>query len=371
MRAGSRLAADAFAEIRREMELAHCKWDAQIGDVTTLADFPILLGAAEWAELVESAEQLTAETLAVERELFRRPELWAELALPRRLRRLFSGARMPTPAAARVMRFDFHRTPEGWRVSEVNSDVPGGYTEATSFTGLVARHFGKAKTCGDPTAAVVRSVAATVGARGRVALVTAAGHMEDHQVVAYLAKALTACGCRAEVVSINQLARCDPDAIVRFYQAEWLAEIRGTAQLFVDGEVPVVNPGTAALTESKRLPLVWDRLATAVPTWRRLLPETRPLGLRLPPGWLAKDAYCNTGDTVSAKPGLRLRRGAWIAQRRFENVPVEVDDALFDACIGVYTVDGKAAGAYGRVVPHGKFIDAFARDVAVLVEEAS
>ena len=190
IRAGPALAPAAFASIRREMELVHCKWDAHVGDVTTLAPFPLLLDAGEWSTLASAAESLTTETLAIERELFRRPSLWPTLGLPRRLRRLFRGARMPTPPAARVMRFDFHLTPEGWRVSEVNSDVPGGYTEATAFTQLVARAFGGAKTCGDPTAALVRSIVATVGAGGRVMLVNAPGHMEDHQVVAYLARRL-------------------------------------------------------------------------------------------------------------------------------------------------------------------------------------
>jgi len=43
LRAGAPLHASALAEIRRTMELSHCKWDAQVGDQTTLADFPLLL----------------------------------------------------------------------------------------------------------------------------------------------------------------------------------------------------------------------------------------------------------------------------------------------------------------------------------------
>ena len=107
----------------------------------------------------------------------------------------------------------------------------------------------------------------------------------------------------------------------------------------------------------------------ALPAWRRFLPETRALGWRLPRGFIAKSTYCNTGDDVSFRASWRARvqRGRWIAQRRFENVPVTVDDAELDACIGVYTVDGEAAGAYGRVVRHGTFVDAYARDAAVLV----
>ena len=38
-----------------------------------------------------------------------------------------AGGAEPTPAMARVVRFDFHPTSEGWKISEANADVPGGY----------------------------------------------------------------------------------------------------------------------------------------------------------------------------------------------------------------------------------------------------
>ena len=36
------------------------------------------------------------------------------------------------------MRFDFHFTRDGWRISEVNSDVPGGLNESSGFERLMA-----------------------------------------------------------------------------------------------------------------------------------------------------------------------------------------------------------------------------------------
>src|SRR5262245_57553556 len=140
------------------MELSHFKWDAQVGDVTALAPFPLLLGRSSWRELEDLAERLAAETLAAEQELLGRPALHARIALPRPLRQLFAHG-TPTPAAARVMRFDFHPTAEGWRLSEVNSDVPGGFTEATSFARLIATHVPGARPAGDPTRALVDAIA--------------------------------------------------------------------------------------------------------------------------------------------------------------------------------------------------------------------
>ena len=47
-----------------------------------------------------------------------------ELGLHAELARLFASPLPPSPAAARIMRFDFHPTTDGWRVSEVNGPEP-------------------------------------------------------------------------------------------------------------------------------------------------------------------------------------------------------------------------------------------------------
>ena len=400
IRTGPALERSVFRAIRRGMELSHCKWDGQVGDVLAMADFPLLISSSTWKELATLAERLSAETMAIEQELLGRPELFARLALPRPLRRLFADG-LPTPSAARVMRLDFHYTTEGWRVSEVNSDVPGGLTEATSFTSLVAAETAGASVAGDPTRALVDALVQTASDRGTVALTNAPGHMEDHQVVAYVAAALEARGLRACIVSPGQLrwrdgrARVETagasqavDAIYRFYQAEWLAMLAAPIEwrpFFTGGRTPVANPGLAALSESKRLPLVWDELRSPLTTWRRLLPETRALAdapWQDDDGWLIKSAFSNTGDTVSIRGAMskkawawrawsaRLRSSCWIAQRRFTIVPVVHDDEALLPCIGVYTVDGAAAGAYARLAS-GSIIDGYARDAALLVCEDS
>jgi Glutathionylspermidine synthase preATP-grasp len=379
-------------EIRRVMELRHFKWDAQVGDVSTLGPAPLLITSSAWRDLAGLAERLFGETLAIERELLERPALHANIALPRPLRRLFARG-TPTPAAVRVMRFDFHETAGGWRVSEVNSDVPGGFTEATNLSALIAEHVPGARPAGDPTRAIADAIARAAGDAATVALTNAPGHMEDHQVVANLAAALGRRGLAAHAVSLHQLSWSNGhaqfqsrsiDVIYRFYQAEWLARLPRALQwtrLFVDGQTKVINSGVAALSESKRVPLVWDELRTAVPTWRRLLPETRALAdapWRADDGWLIKSAYGNTGDTVCIRSAMtpkewtrrswaaRLRPGQWLAQRRFEIAPVHAASGPLFPCIGVYVVDGKPAGAYARVSP-GPVINFSAQDSALLI----
>lgn len=58
-----------------------------------------------------------------------------------------------------------------------------------------------------------------------------------------------------------------------------------------------------------------------------------------------------------------------MAQRRFEVLPLATPRGPMLPCIGVYTVDGVAAGAYGRVTEK-PFIDATAIDAAVLITES-
>src|SRR5256885_1703309 len=103
------LDAGRFAGVRRRLVLDHCKWDPQVGDVSTLARFALVLPADEWRRLSGLAERLAAEALAAEQELLRRPDLVRRLGLPAPLLRVLTAAdRPPTPAAARVVRFDFH-----------------------------------------------------------------------------------------------------------------------------------------------------------------------------------------------------------------------------------------------------------------------
>jgi hypothetical protein len=305
------------------MELDHFKWDAQVGDATALARFPLLVARSTWADLADLARRLAAELAEAERELLDRPELFTRLGLPRALARSLGEEEAVTGAAARVLRFDFHFTTEGWRISEVNSDVPGGFTEATNFGALMAEHTGLGHPPGDPTRRLAAAIARAAGPGGVVALLSAPFYVEDQQVVSHLCAHLRARGLAARLVAPHQLRWRDGrasvetaryqgpvDAIVRFYQAEWLARLRcraAWAPLFRGGRTPVANPGSAALGESKRLPLVFADLKAPMATWRKLLPETRApedAPFWRDEGWLVKPAYGNTGDDVSFRGAM-------------------------------------------------------------------
>jgi|GEM_PF-616791 len=496
IRAGRALDDEKYHALRRRAVLEGCKWDPQVGDTETLARFPLVIAEAEWRRLAAWAEELAAEAGAAEEEVAeRRPELIGRLGLPRALRRVLQGNEPWTPAAARMIRFDFHFTREGWRISEANSDVPGGYTEASFFTRLFAEqaaasgelvvrpnsedgperrgvesgiarpartfqpvvgersevvrsanvfgltpHSGHDRTratdsmsagpvrslraAGDPASAWVETIAAEADGPGPIGLLAAPGYMEDLQIMAYLAKLLAAQGRAAwigdpgQVVWENRLARCltrdraggaralanpirptgrigradnagDSEAcgaLVRFYQSEWLARAprsTGWHHFFRGGRTPVMNPGIAVISESKRFPLTWPSLTTRLPRWKALLPETRDpreVPWRTDRSWLLKSAMCNTGDAVAAPdlvPAAQWRKaawaarwfpGGWIAQRRFETLPIPAPtgESMFP-CLGVYTLNGRCCGAYARL-GRTPVVNYAAMDAALLVE---
>jgi len=383
-------------EIVRHMMLDGGKWDAQVGDVAVLAPFALVLPRQVWVMLAAEAEELTRELFVLEQALLHRPALWPRLGVPARVRRALEKEQPWTPSAARVMRFDFHPTTDGWRISEVNSDVPGGFNEASTFTALVAEDFPGFRPAGDPLGALADALAAQARHLPRMALLAAPGHPADLQVVHGLATALRQRGVEAIPARPEQLSWSDGRAylasgserqpigvIYRFFNAEWLARIAGDGwhPLFRGGLTPVCNPAAAVLSESKRLPLLWAELGMPVPTWSRLLPVNRPARTAAGSGnWLLKGAYSNNGESVlgrgwRSRPGFggamlhaMIRPGSWVAQRRFDSLALPTPEGPMHPCLGVYTVEGRTTGIYARLSPQ-PMIDYLARDVAVLVED--
>jgi hypothetical protein len=98
---------EAWSKIRRRAVLDGCKWDPQVGDIDTLSPFPLVLKASTWNQLARYAEKLSAEAFSAENEISHRQDLIAHLGLPRALRRVLADESSLTPAAGRVMRFDF------------------------------------------------------------------------------------------------------------------------------------------------------------------------------------------------------------------------------------------------------------------------
>ena len=392
------LAPARFESIRRRMVLEYCKWDPQVGDISTLAPFPMVIPATVARELSLLAEGLAAETESAERELLSRPDLIRRLGLPRAIQQVLLDESIPlTAVAARVIRFDFHPTAEGWRISEANSDVPGGYTESSHFPRLMAEHWPCYHSAGNPLATFADAITWHLGEHRHVGLLAAPGFVEDQQVIRCIANELhtrkwTAVFGRPSQLEWNSGSaslrlsnRLAPSSvIIRFFQGEWLARLRDRQSwrhLFRGGNTPVCNPGLSVLSESKRFPLVWNELKTPLPHWRSLLPKTRDprsVHWHRDSEWLLKGAFGNNGDEVADRHlqtrrdwrktqwSVRLHPRQWAAQRRFAALAIATPLGDMYPCLGVYTVNGRACGIYGRMSAK-PFIDYAAIDVAILV----
>ena len=392
------LGTEAFAQIRRRVIFDCCKWDPQVGDGCTIARFPLVITRAGWAEVAELAEALARETLDAERELVRRPDLHHALGLPLSVRRALRRAvsRGAPCGSARLVRFDFHFTDQGWRISEANSDVPGGLNEASGFPALLAAHYSGAQTVGDPAAEYASALAAHIRGRGTAAFVHATAFSDDQQMMLFVARRLAAAGVAVQLASPGHLRwrdgvasldtdwwRGELDLVIRFFPAEWLpglSKSTGWSHFFAAARTPISNPATAILTQTKRFPLIWNDLDTPVPTWRALLPETRDPRQAPATGgdeWILKPALGRVGEGVGMRREIELKEmrriaraarwwpGAWVAQRRFRTVPIEIGNVDVFPCLGVYTLDARVVGAYGRLATR-PLIDARAMDAAVL-----
>ncbi|AKF11555.1 glutathionylspermidine synthase family protein [Sandaracinus amylolyticus] len=390
------LAPEAHAALRRRLIFDHHKWDPQVGDVSVIAPYALCIARRTWEHVAALALELARELLDAERAILASPRAIARLALPLPihavLRARLLGA--PSPGIARFVRFDFHPTPQGWRISEANSDVPGGLIEGGALSSLIAQHHAGARPAGDPGGALAASIARATRVGARIGLVHATAYNDDRQVTFFLADRLRAIGLEGLPCGPHDLAwrrgrahvaGAPLDTLFRFFPAEWLPNLLLESawwRFFRGARTPVANPGAALLTQSKRFPLTWDALGLAMPAWRALLPETRDVReVDVASGeWVLKPVLGRVGDGVTI-PGataprewaralrdVRRHPRAWIAQRSFETLAVSTPEGPMYPCLGVFVVDGAIAGAYARLSAHPR-IDDRAREAGVLVSE--
>jgi glutathionylspermidine synthase len=402
LRAGNNLTRDAWLGLQRRAIFDFCKWDIQCGDHAVLATFPLLMGCETANNLNETAETLAREALAAEAEILQRPKLIERLGLPRAIQSTLQekGSNLDVTPGLRVMRFDFHPTPDGWRISEVNSDVPGGFVEASGWNSLFGENWPGATAPSGPSEIYANAICETTAANGVVALVHATAYSDDRQVMQHLARCFSAQGLRTCLLSPSHLRWKDgraeicssfasgrPDAIVRFFPAEWLPNLpleNSWKPYFQESRTLLSNPGSAIVLQTKRFPLVWEELRTDISTWRKLLPETRDssqLCATVDDSWVLKPALGRVGEGIGIR-GItppeqfqKILRSAlrhpreWVMQRRFDILPLMTDSGGMYPCVGVFTVGGRAAGFYGRVARQ-PIITQEAQDVAVLIHSS-
>lgn len=390
---------DQYSGYRYQVIFKAYKWDPQVGDHNTVAKHVVLM-ERETAEQLEAwAEQLSKETMLMEEALIRKPSLVKKLGLPgkilKSIDRLSSYDRNQN---IRLMRFDFHPTTDGWAVSEVNSDVPGGLAEASVLPEISSRYFSGYEPRQHVAKSLLTAFEDKVDKNSTIAFVHATSYSDDRQVMEFLSDYFQANGYPTvfaapdHIAWRNRRAFCILEGkegpiggIVRFFPLEWLTNLPGSSNWkgYFDCITPSCNHPAAILTQSKRLPLIWDEMGVDISAWKELLPETRdPRSIKpKDDDWIYKPAFGRVGEGISIheaitgkerkriEKAVRLQPGYWVAQRKFTSQPLtDVNGESFHLCIGVFTVNGKSAGFYGRISPYPR-IDDRAKDISLLVSK--
>lgn len=388
-----------YSQYRYEVIFHAYKWDPQVEDANTVSEYVALLSEDTVRELAVMAEQLAQETVAMETELLRNLFEARELGLPQvMIRTMRRAANYQSEEHVRLMRFDFHPTDQGWMISEVNSDVPGGFAESSALPQIARRFMGQGRPAEDLSSHLYRAFEKRIKPGGTMAFVHATAYADDRQVMQFMGDYFEQRGYQAlylapdhirfkqrQAFSILERYQQNVDGIFRFFPLEWLPELPFSSrwQGYYDTLTPSCNHPVAMLTQSKRLPLLWDRLQAPHTVWKQLLPETEPVR-KLDygdPDYIYKPAFGRVGGGITIteampegefkkiKKETQRRKKEWLVQKRFRSIPVTAEDGKsFHLCIGVFVVDGKYAGFYGRISPYAR-IDEKAKDIPILIKQ--
>ena len=377
------------------------KWDPQFYDNNTIAKHILVLTNEEHKELELLTQSLDRETRNAEEFLNKNLRFAKPLALPKKIYNEFKKMNSYEPDKhIRLMRYDFHPTIEGnWALSEVNSDVPGGFAES-SVMPQIAIDMLKNKqywfiNFGD---ILTNAIIKKVKPKGRIMLVHCTSYSDDRQVMQFLGDKLENLGFEIiygaadhirfknrEAISILDGNEGKLDAIFRFTPLEWLIDIKPKHwQGYFDTITPCCNFPIAIFAQTKRFPLIWDKLENEgidLSVWKKLLPETLEVkNAKNKNDYIYKPACGRVGEKISIKEAckedeyrniisdVKKHPRKYLAQKKFNSKPItSAEGEKFHLCLGSYTVDGKHAGYYARISKLPR-IDSYAADIPVLIE---
>jgi len=392
---------DKYDEYRLNLIFDCYKWDPQFLDNNTVARYVLVLTEEEHRELQMLTEKLDKETREAEVLINNNPEIAKPLALPRSVKKEIANMKNYEPDThIRLMRYDFHPTIDGkWAVSEVNSDVPGGFAESSLMPKAALNVLNGEdlffKSFGD---VIVQAIQKKVAPKGRIMMVHCTSYSDDRQVMQYLGDRLKAEGFQIiygaadhirfinnEAYSILEGSEGKLDGIFRFTPLEWLTEMRPKRwQGYFDTVTPSCNHPIAMYAQTKRFPLIWDKIeemGVDLSTWRELLPDTIEVkNSKGKEDYIYKPACGRVGEKISIKEAcsgdeykkiladVKKHPKEYLAQKRFSSKPLMGENGQeFHVCLGSYAVDGEHAGYYARISQSPR-IDSNAADIPVLIE---
>lgn len=393
---------DMYNEYKLDVMLDCYKWDPQFCDNNTVAKYALVLSEKEHEELKLLTEKLIKETTEAENFLNKNLKYTKALEIPNKFRSDIKSMKNYNPDKhIRLMRFDFHPTLENkWAVSEVNSDVPGGFAEATLMNRKSLEYLSNenyyAISFGDFLADAIKK---KVRQGGRIMLVHCTSYSDDRQVMQFLGDKLSGMGYEVIYAAADQLKfengkaisilnnrEGEVDGIIRFSPLEWVADMKTKNwHGYFNTETVSCNHPIAIFAQTKRFPFVWDLLESKgidLSTWRELLPETLEVNdKKVDDKFIYKPVYGRVGENISIKEAckddeykkiledVKRHPKKYLAQKKFNSRPLTNEHGEeFHVCIGSYGVENSHAGYYARISRSPR-IDSYAADIPVLIEK--
>ena len=378
------------------------KWDPQFCDNNTLAKYALVLTKEENDEVIRLTESLDKETRLAEEYLNKNIKIAKKLALPKKIiEKIPNMQNYDKTKNIRLMRYDFHPDKNGkWVVTEVNSDVPGGFAESSLLPDLARKvidiqeleytSFGEK---------MVEAINEKLNKKGTIMMVHCTCFSDDRQVMQYMGDRLKKEGYNiiygaADHINFKEKqAYCildnnntNIDLIFRFTPLEWLIQMKPRRwDGYFDTITKSCNHPIAIYAQSKRFPFVWEDLEKAgisMKTWKELLPKTKEVKkVGLEDRYIYKPIYGRVGERISIKEAckgdeyekiikdVKKHPKQYLVQKKFESMPLKTDNGLeFHICLGSYTIEGKHAGYYARISEYPR-IDSYAADIPVLIEK--
>ncbi len=379
------------------------KWDPQFYDNNTLAKYVLVLSKKENEEVKNLTEKIDKETIDAENFINSnfKNSYAKELMLDKKIVEQIPKMKSYNPVNnIRLMRYDFHPSiDDKWVVTEVNSDVPGGFAESSLLPNLarevINRNDLKYISFGEE---MVKAIVKKLEKNSIIMMVHCTCFSDDRQVMQYMGDRLQQEGFKIIYGAADHINFKDGNAycildnnkekidlIFRFTPLEWLIQMKPRRwDGYFDTSTISCNHPVAIYAQSKRFPFIWKELekeGIKMTTWKEFLPETIEVkDLKGKEGFIYKPAYGRVGEKIAIKEAckgdeynkiiqdVKKHSKDYIAQKRFISKPLIADDKEYHVCLGSYTIEGKHAGYYARIndVPR---IDSYAADIPVLVEE--
>ena len=391
-----------YEEYRRKLMFECYKWDPQFLDNNTVAKYALVLTQEEHETIKALTEKLDKETRAAEQFLNQHLELTKPLGLPRKMKKEVSLMKEYDPKKhIRLMRYDFHPTTDGgWAVSEVNSDVPGGWAEGSLMPAAAMEALNGVYSYTNFGESLTNAIQQKVPAGGRIMLVHCTSYSDDRQVMQFLGDKLKGLGFQViyaaadhlrfrdrKAISILDGNEGEVDAIIRFSPLEWISDMKPKQwQGYFDTTTCSCNHPIAIYAQTKRFPFVWDALeknGISMSTWRSLLPDTKEVkDAKGKEGYIYKPVYGRVGEMISIREAceadeykkimmeVNLLPKNYLAQKQFASQALDgINGERYHICLGSYTIEGCHAGYYARMSKTLR-IDSNAADIPVLIEES-